>query len=192
MTYKIILDTPATLVEYRKIPIAFWVTSKLRVVAVDKGLAGLQLIKEPVSPPYLKNYDAHDSVLDWSKRWDISNWAIFLAVSNSLYIGGAAVAWKSPGVSMLEERDDLAVLWDIRVAASHRGQGIGTALFHYAVQWATSKGCTRLKSETQNINVPACRFYANQGCILSAIDMHAYPDLPHEVQLIWSKPLFEL
>jgi hypothetical protein len=39
--------------------------------------------------------------------------------------------------------------------------------------------------ETQNINVPACRFYARQGCVLGAIHPDAYPDLPDEVQLLW-------
>jgi hypothetical protein len=39
--------------------------------------------------------------------------------------------------------------------------------------------------ETQNINVPACRFYAAQGCELRGIHPNTYPELPHEVQLLW-------
>ena len=42
-----------------------------------------------------------------------------------------------------------------------------------------------MKIETQNINVPACRFYARQGCRLSAIVSHAYAEFPDEIQLIW-------
>ncbi len=45
--------------------------------------------------------------------------------------------------------------------------------------------CAELKIETQNINVPACRFYARQGCRLSAIVSHAYAEFPDEIQLIW-------
>ena len=42
-----------------------------------------------------------------------------------------------------------------------------------------------MKVETQNINVPACRFYARMGCELGTIDRFAYPDLPGETQLLW-------
>ena len=43
--------------------------------------------------------------------------------------------------------------------------------------------------ETQNTNVPACHFYRRVGCTLDAIDRFAYPKLPDEVQLMWSKEL---
>ena len=41
----------------------------------------------------------------------------------------------------------------------------------------------------QNVNVAACRFYMAMGCELSAVNLHAYPDLPDEAQLIWSLSL---
>jgi hypothetical protein len=43
--------------------------------------------------------------------------------------------------------------------------------------------------ETQNINVPACRFYARMRCTLGAIHRYAYPDLPGEAQLLWYRTL---
>jgi hypothetical protein len=43
--------------------------------------------------------------------------------------------------------------------------------------------------ETQNVNVAACRFYARQGCVLTAVDPFAYPALPGEIQLLWYKDL---
>ena len=43
----------------------------------------------------------------------------------------------------------------------------------------------RLLVETQDINVPACRLYANTGYTLLSIDRLAYPTLPDEAQLIW-------
>jgi hypothetical protein len=46
-----------------------------------------------------------------------------------------------------------------------------------------------LEVETQNVNVPACRFYARMGCTLGAINCFAYADAPDEVQLRWYKPL---
>ena len=55
--------------------------------------------------------------------------------------------------------------------------------------WVVARGCRWLKVETQNINVPACRFYAKQGCVLGAIHRFAYPDYPNEAQLLWYKDL---
>ena len=53
--------------------------------------------------------------------------------------------------------------------------------------WAAARGCRRLKVETQNINVPACRFYERQGCVLAEVRRDAYPELPGEIQLLWQK-----
>ena len=104
-------------------------------------------------------------------------------------VGGAVVAWRTPDVHMLEGRDELAVLWDVRVRPERRREGVGSALFQTAVDWAKAKKCRWLKVETQNINVPACRLYARQGCELRAIHRDAYPELPDEVQLLWYKDL---
>jgi predicted GNAT family acetyltransferase len=79
------------------------------------------------------------------------------------------VAHRTPGVYMLEGRDDLAVLWDIRVQPVVRGHGIGHLLFEAAAATARQWQCRLLKIETQNINVAACRFYAREGCQLGGI-----------------------
>jgi GNAT superfamily N-acetyltransferase len=118
------------------------------------------------------------------------NWGFLLArlSQTDRPIGGAAIAWNTNGVNMLEGRSDLAVLWDIRVRPEHRGHGIGTLLLARSADWARRYGCTLLKIETQNVNVPACRFYASQGCDLGVIHRHAYagqPHVAHETMLIW-------
>ena len=84
-------------------------------------------------------------------------------------VGAVAVAFDTPGVHMLEERSDLAVLWDIRVAPEAQGRGVGRRLFEYAVEWARAHGGTQMKIETQNVNVSACRFYEHMGCELGEI-----------------------
>jgi len=61
------------------------------------------------------------------------------------YVGGAAVAFNTNGVNMLEGRSDLAVLWDIRVRPERRGRGVGKALFHASADWARPRGCHQLK-----------------------------------------------
>lgn len=102
---------------------------------------------------------------------------------------GAVVTFATANLNMLEDRLDLAVLWDLRVRPEFRGAGIGSDLFTASETWARARGCRSLRVETQNINVPACRFYKHMGCTLRSVDRFAYPDLPNEVQLVWSKEL---
>ncbi len=86
---------------------------------------------------------------------------------------------------MLEGRDDLAVLWDLRVDESYKHQGIGQSLFNIAKKWAVDNNFNQLKVECQNTNYNAVKFYHKQGMILSAINEYAYKDCPNEIQLIW-------
>jgi len=80
------------------------------------------------------------------------------------------------------------------VHPNHRRSRIGTALFIEAVKWSKERNCKYLKAETQNVDVPACRFYARQGCLLGEIDRFAYsaPQVAHEAMLIWYLDLWEL
>jgi ribosomal protein S18 acetylase RimI-like enzyme len=93
---------------------------------------------------------------------------------------------------MLAGRKDLAVLWDLRVHPEFRRRGIGARLFLAAAAWARERDCVQLDVETQNVNVPACRFYRRSGCRLSRIDRFAYwPDRAcrQEILLVWSLEL---
>ena len=187
-----ISESPITaVVELALVPIAFKVDRVLDVAGQDNGFGGVVLSERGLDVPYMKDYDAinGEGPTQWAKRFDISNWGLIQAHSNGTLVGGAVVAFNSDGVIMLEGRKDLAALWDIRVSPEVRRQGVGAGLFHAAEVWATARGCRQLKVETQNINVAACRFYAQQGCVLGAIQRFAYPELPDEIQLIWHKDL---
>ena len=185
MPVEIIEQSADSLPNYGEIPIAFTVHSRYRVAANDRARNGWRLTEEPVHPAYVKDYDAGgERPLRWRRR-DLSNWVILAALLEGGRVGGAVVARNTPGVDMLEGRDDLAVLWDLRVHPDQRRQGIGQRLFDYAAAWARAQGCRQLKIETQNINVPACRFYAKQGCHLGAVKPGAYPEYPDEIQLLW-------
>jgi GNAT superfamily N-acetyltransferase len=152
-------------------------------------MGGLRLIEEAVTPPYVKDYDADESPIDWPKQFDTRRWVFFLALNGAHSpLGAAAVAYDTPGVNMLEARRDLAVLWDIRVHPDARGRGLGRRLFARAVDWARARSCRQLKIETQNVNVGACRFYRRMGCELGAIHRYGYaahPDAAHEAMLLW-------
>jgi len=188
-------ESIAALAEYACIPIAFDVSRVFDVAARGPGRTGFVLSdRRSDSAAYVKDYDAMkgEGPLQWAQRFDLSNWGLFVARIEGERVGGAAVAYDTPGLDMLEGRTDLAMLWDIRVVPAIRGQGVGSALFRAVEVWATARGCSHLKVETQNINVPACRFYARQGCVLEGVHRDAYPGLPGEIQLLWRKDLRNL
>jgi GNAT superfamily N-acetyltransferase len=176
------------LATYATIPIAFEVRSILQPELIDDGLGGILLHECPIEHPYRKDYDEFESPLDWPQQFDLTNWTVLLAWHGKRPAGGATIATRTPGVNMLAGRNDLAVLWDIRIHPDLRGQGIGSQLIHYAVDYARRQGFRQLKIETQNVNVSACRFYQHCGCKLGEINRYAYAHIPsvaHEVMLIW-------
>lgn len=181
----------AALAEYARIPIAFEVDRVLEVIEHADAPGVFTLVEHRIDVPCSKNYDAiiGEGPSQWAHRFDLSTWGFLLARTDGRLAGAAALVYNTAGIEMLEGRDDMAVLWDIRVAPDVRGSGVGTALFRAAEEWAVARGCSTLTVETQNVNVPACRFYERQGCVLGAIDRSAYPALPHEIRMLWYKEL---
>jgi GNAT superfamily N-acetyltransferase len=192
MDYKTVEEPVSYLAEYGRLPISFRVERIFEVTPVHGGLGGLTLTERGVDLPYVKDYDviAGNAPECWAACLDLSNWGVLSCLVRGCRAGGAVLAFDTEGLDMLEGRKDLAVLWDLRVDPDRRRQGVGRSLFRAAEAWARARGCRQLKAETQNINVPACRFYAEQGCVLKAINQLAYPDCPDETQLLWYKDLF--
>ncbi len=176
-----------SLSRYSEVPISFRVESIFRLEPEDAGLGGIRFREEPVSSPYIKDYDAlkGQGPERWLKRFDMSNWGIFMAFEGERHIGGAVIA---PGAYVGDLDQRFAQLFDIRLRLEDRRRGNGASLLRRAADWAKDQGCEYLKIETQNTNVPACRFYAGQGCELGNIDKFAYSAYPkseHEVRLVW-------
>jgi len=174
-----------------QISIAFEVRSILDLTVTDSGLEGFVLRERQLTSAYVKDYDGIDGnrPCEWGQRFDIANWALLSAWIDGRRAGGVVIAFKTQDLDVLERRQDLAVIWDLRVAPDLRGRGIGCALFAAAEAWAKAKMCRQLKVETQNVNAAACRFYAHRGCTLGAVYRFAYPLLPEEIQLLWYKDL---
>lgn len=189
MDLRVSEEPMSALAAYARIPMAFEVAEILDFMVRGEGLGGFTLSLTSLDAPYVKDYDAIDGPPEWPVMFDLSKWQLFAARLGDRWVGGAAVAFDTPGLIMLEGRRDLAVLWDIRVSPDYQRRGVGSALFHAAEMWSRKRGCSHLKIETQNINVPACRFYLRQGCVLGGIQRFAYREFPEEVQLLWYKQL---
>jgi len=185
MNFKIEEKPISQLSEYGTIPIRFEVRSVYEVRGDDPATA--ELIEKTIPNHWIKDYDAikGEEPVRWAARWDISNWGMLVAHMDGRWIGGCVLAYNTDGVHKLEGRDDITVLWDLRVHPDFRRKGIGTRLFASAAQWAKSRKCTELKIETQNINVHACKFYKQQGCRPDNINRFAYKDFPDEIELMW-------
>lgn len=175
--------------QYDQIPMTVHVSAYYRIDKDNRGLGGFTLVETPIEP-YIKDFCVGDdkSITRWEKRWDISNWAFFMAFDGERPVGGVTIVSRTKEINMLSGRDDLVVLWDIRVDDAYKHKGIGQVLFDMSVNWSREQGLVQMKIECQNNNIPAIRFYHKQGAILSSIDEYAYynePEYRYETQLIW-------
>lgn len=173
-------EPTARIRELAEVPARFRVDRTLDVARLN----GRFTLTERILPdPWDKDYDAQpgEGPTAWGERFDLGGWGFLAARISGRCIGGAVVAPGPPAGGPW--------LMDIRVAPGHRRAGLGSALFAESARWAAGQGFDRLRIETQNNNVAACRFYARQGCTLIAATRDAYPSLPDEVQLIWHKTL---
>ena len=172
---------------YSTIPTSFQVDSIYRLETDFAESLMLELKEEKIDKPFIKDYDKHpcDRPKEELKKFDIENWVFYGAYLDSSLAGCLILAHKSKKVYMLEGRDDIMCLWDIRIHPDLRRKGIGSKLFEAAVEETARLGCKFMKIETQNINVQACKFYKKQGCELGTISRYAYKDYPDEIQFVW-------
>jgi GNAT superfamily N-acetyltransferase len=173
--------------EYAKIPMLVSVRSKLQVEKIDRGIGGILLREVPVDP-YIKDLGQYESPIEFSRQFDIKNWAFFAAYDQGRLVAAATVAYRTKDILLLDDRDDLCLLWDIRVDDSYKRQGVGSKLLEMAIIWVRGKGIRQMKIECQNINLPAVRFYHKFGAVLCAFDEYFYyndPDCREEVALLW-------
>jgi len=174
--------------QYDQVPMRHTASSYYRIEKHNRGLGGFSLIETPSEPFVLDFCTGDDESVERWKRWDLTNWAFFMAFDGEKPIAAAAVASRTEGANMLAGRNDLAVLWDLRVSETHKRQGVGQKLFDMVVDWSRKSGLSQLKIECQTNNVPACKFYHKQGAVLGTIDEYAYyndPQYSHEIMLLW-------
>ncbi|GMV80852.1 MAG: hypothetical protein AMXMBFR7_20360 [Planctomycetota bacterium] len=182
---------PSDLAEYAKVPIAFEVSDVLNARAVEALLRGLPFETVRLDPSCVKDYDSYpgNHPTAWPARFDLAGWTFLGAFRGAVREGGAAVVAGASARELLDGTADAALLWDLRVAPHARRSGTGSALLARAEGWALASGARRLCAETQQINVPACRFYARHGFELVRAVPNAYPAFPEEIQLVWEKRL---
>ena len=132
-------------------------------------------------PPYVKRYEKGDLTAhpDAAGTW------VFVAFLDGSLAGRIVLS---------EGWNRYAWVEDIAVDAGHRRAGVGRALMDRAIAWAVERGLPGIRLETQNNNVPACKFYESCGFRLGGFDRDLYRGLDEattEIALFWYLPLFE-
>ncbi len=145
---------------------ALMVTAELVVHASD-GRIGTDV--RPVVP-WVKHYARDNEVRDYFDRPDHAGW---LAYAGDEVVGQILVGahWNR-----------FAFVWDIAVRPDWRRRGVGGRLMGQAIAWARAKGLAGVMLETQNINVPACRFYESLGFALRGFDAGLYRGFDHSTR----------
>ncbi len=188
LSFRHVVDPDAAFFEaYEKVPMLVDVRSKLQPEKIDRGLGGIRLQEVPVAP-YVKDLGSYEPPTEFAKKFNISPWGFFAAYDGKTMIAAATVACKTNEIIMMDNRDDLCLLWDIRVDDAYQRLGVGSHLFAMALDWAKKQGLRQMKIECQNINVPAVRFYHKNGAVLCTLDEYFYYDDPEsrdEVALMW-------
>ena len=95
---------------------------------------------------YVRDFSQHAKATKFSEKFNITNWAFFMAFDYEEPIGAVTIASRTADVRMLDGRDDMTVLWDIRVSDTYKHQGIGQKLFNLAVEWSRSNVSDKLLS----------------------------------------------
>jgi len=65
-------------------------------------------------------------------------------------------------------------LWNLMIDLSYRQQGLGRRLWLQGLNYARRIEARAVMIETQNTNIPACRFYLSMGCQLMGFNESLY------------------
>jgi ribosomal protein S18 acetylase RimI-like enzyme len=152
---------------------SFEVRSKL-ILHAENGRIGYTIVDVP---PYTKQYDREEFDLESYIR--NPDKVIFLANVEGEPAGQVRLRTIWNGYAYI----DLIV-----VEPDYRNTGVGQALMERAVQWAKDKCFPGIMLETQDINVPACKFYESCGFVLRGFDTHLYKaqdPATEEIALYW-------
>jgi ribosomal protein S18 acetylase RimI-like enzyme len=173
------------LIAYSVVPIHITVNEYYHVEDANARTLDVMDLRK-IDIPYMKYFDTKtNNPSTLPQKFDLRNWVLIAAFYGEKIIGGAVLAMDTPGVNMLKGRNDLAVVWDLRVDGNYRGLGIGSKLIEACRLEAKSKKCTEINIECQNTNVRACNFY-NKHAKLDSIKFGEYDgEYAQDVQFIW-------
>jgi ribosomal protein S18 acetylase RimI-like enzyme len=145
-----------------------------------RGELSLHLVAEPITPPLRKRYEFDPADPEERLNWDFT----IIAEDEGQLSGVAAaqhVAWNRR-----------VTLWHLYVMPAFRRRGVGTRLLSAVDEFAVGAGARCIWLETQNVNVPAIRFYRRAGFRLCGFDDTLYDPTvvpTNEIALFFARPV---
>ena len=91
-------------------------------------------------------------------------------------------------IGVIKHWNAYAWIDDFAVDVRFRRRRIGRAMMQRVADWAKARHLPGIMLETQDVNVPACRFYENFGFRLYGFDTYLYKGLnptTDEIALYW-------
>jgi ribosomal protein S18 acetylase RimI-like enzyme len=147
-----------------------------RIYRVAGNELGFRLVEERLEPPLRKDYGPLPQIDD---RLAELEYALIAELDGEL-VGFGATEY--------EAWNRRAIVRHLYVAPEHRRAGIGMLLLSRLEGFARTAGARCLWLETQNVNVPAIRFYRRAGFRLCGLDESFYDPAaagPDEVALFF-------
>jgi ribosomal protein S18 acetylase RimI-like enzyme len=133
-----------------------------RIYDVVREPFGFALVERRVDPPLRKDYGPVSGLDPSSPELEYA----VVAEAEGEAVGFAAAQYEAWSRRML--------LWHVYVAPQWQGRGVGRALIQEIETLARSAGARCLRTETQNTNHPAIRFYQRIGFRLCGLDVSLY------------------
>jgi len=154
------------------------------------GSISWRLREIPIEPPYDRGtgYDFDDHV-----QAEIRG-RLARPDECYLYLAEDTVTQRLVGLVDVQIQDwnNSAFLHSLMIDQDYRRQGIGRRLWVRAKDFARRSRVRALLVETQNTNVPACRFYEQMGCALCGLNEALYfnpsKSDTQEIALFWVYP----
>jgi streptothricin acetyltransferase len=146
--------------------------------------------------PYIEggvfHYHLKDIEKSYTKSYGNDDFDYTTYIDNPEKIVYLVYAGNSPAGQIILRRNwnKYAYIEDIRIGSEYRRTGIGTRLMETALEWAKIGHMPGIMLETQDINVPACKFYESCGFELGGVDVYLYKGVTpviDEIALYWYK-----
>lgn len=170
------VNLPDDLADIDAVDRSFTTDRIYRVVCTPQSFA---LEEVPVHPPLCKHYP-FEADLGEGREGEHG----LIAEDSGAVVGFATFAH--------ERWNRRTTLWHLYVAATHRKQGVGSALFEGVIEHARSAGMRCVWLETSTLAYPAIQFYRRLGFELCGLDTSLYDSavtLPGETALYFARPV---
>ena len=109
-------------------------------------------------------------------RFPARTWRRLLRGQALAYVAGSPAAIAGAAVYLYRRGTRVARLYSLSVAPAHRGRGLAGALLARGEDDARLRGCTRIRLEVRQSNLPAIRLYERHGFRVMAKIPSYYPD----------------